>query len=101
LTAHSLTFEQPDVHKFPCLGLAHYALDHAGNTACIINAANEVAVAAFLRDAIGFNDIYRTITTSLERVEFIANPSLDDLVATNALARTRAAEFINTLSHSR
>ena len=101
LTAHSLTFEQPDVHKFPCLGLAHYALDRAGNTACVINAANEVAVAAFLRDTIGFNDIYRTITTSLERVEFIANPSLDDLVATNALARTRAAEFINTLSHSR
>ena len=56
-----LTFEEPDVEKFPGIALGHYALQHGGNTACVINAANEIAVDAFLHDRIGFTDIVRII----------------------------------------
>ena len=79
----SLTFEKPDAEKFPCLTLAPRALTDGGNTACIINAANEVAVAAFLRGAISFHGIYDTITDALDRISFIPTPTLDDYVATH------------------
>lgn len=98
LATAQLTFEQPDTNKFPCLTLAPYALERGGNSACIINAANEIAVAAFLRDQIGFNDIYATITDTLARVDFIADPALDDLVATNDEARRVASEIINRIN---
>ncbi len=101
LATGSLTFEKPDTEKFPCLTLASYALERGGNTACVINAANEVAVAAFLRDLIGFNDIYGTITDTLTEVAFVPAPSLDDLVATNTEARRVATEIINRLTTSR
>lgn len=98
LATAQLTFERPDTTKFPCLTLAPYALEHGGNSACIINAANEIAVAAFLRDQIGFNDIYATITDTLTRVDFVADPALDDLVATNDEARRVATEIINRIT---
>lgn len=79
----SLTFEKPDPVKFPCLSLAPLALERGGNTACTINAANEVAVAAFLRDEIPFPGIYDTITDALDHTPFIASPTLDDYVATH------------------
>lgn len=79
----SLTFEKPDAEKFPCLTLAPRALTDGGNTACIINAANEVAVATFLRGAISFHGIYDTITDALDRISFIPTPTLDDYVATH------------------
>ena len=101
LATGSLTFEKPDTEKFPCLSLASYALERGGNTACVINAANEVAVAAFLRDLIGFNDIYGTIADTLTEVTFVPAPSLDDLVATNTEARRVATEIINRLTTSR
>lgn len=101
LATGSLTFEKPDTEKFPCLTLASYALERGGNTACVINAANEVAVAAFLRDLIGFNDIYGTIADTLTEVAFVPAPSLDDLVATNTEARRVATEIINRLTTSR
>ena len=95
LLAHdTLTFEQPDLARFPALDLARHALEVGGNVACAINAANEVAVAAFLHDRIGFNDIYRTITATMERTPFIATPSYDDFVATNDEARKTALEII-------
>ncbi len=97
LTHNELTFEEPDKKRFPCLGLAYYALERGGTSACIINAANEIAVAAFLRDQIRFNDIYRTITETLNSTQIIDNPSFDDFVATNTEARTRATEFISKL----
>lgn len=78
-----LTFEAPDAEKFPCLTLAPYALTRGGNAACIINAANEVAVAAFLRDELSFHGIYDLITESLDAIPFIAEPTLDDYVATH------------------
>ena len=79
----SLTFERPDEEKFPCLTLARKALADGGNTACIINAANEVAVAAFLKGRISFPAIYDTITEALSAIPFIASPTLDDYVATH------------------
>ena len=79
----SLTFERPDEEKFPCLTLACKALADGGNTACIINAANEVAVAAFLKGRISFPAIYDTITEALSAIPFIASPTLDDYVATH------------------
>ena len=89
-----LTFEEPDTERFPCITLAKKALDDGGNTACIINAANEIAVAAFLRGDIAFGHIYRTITDTLARVPFIEAPGFDDYVATNAEARAVAADII-------
>lgn len=85
-----LTFEAPDSSRFPAIQLGHFALDKGGNTACIINAANEVAVAAFLRGHISFPDIYALIEETLSAVDFIANPNYEDYVNTNAEARARA-----------
>lgn len=90
----NLTFEEPDLERFPCLGFARYALEKRGNSACIINAANEIAVAAFLRDRISFPNIYETIADTLARVPYQANPTFADYVATNAEARVRAEEFV-------
>lgn len=97
----TLTFEEPDPVKFPCLTLAHHALDKRGNTACVVNAANEVAVAAFLRDAIGFGDIYEIITATLMRVPYIPAPVYEDYVATNDEARAVAGELVRLKSSSR
>lgn len=93
-THSSLTFEEPDMERFPSLGLAHTALECGGNVACAINAANEVAVAQFLQGNIGFNDIYRIITGTVERTPYIASPCYEDYVDTNNEARRIAAELI-------
>ncbi len=90
----TLTFEEPDIERFPCLGLASLALERGGNTACIINAANEIANAAFLADRIKFGKIYPTILHALDRVAFVASPSLDDLLAIDNETRAVATEFI-------
>lgn len=96
LTHSTLTFERPDEKRFPCITLAKLALERGGNTACVVNAANEVAVAAFLEGRIKFPQIYRTIMASLERADFIAAPDYPDYVASNSQARALAAEFIET-----
>lgn len=93
-----LTFEQPDYEKFPCLGLASLSLTRGGNTACIVNAANEVANLAFRQGRIGFNDIYNTITATLEHTDFVAAPTYEDYVATNAQACCYAEQFITSLT---
>ncbi len=89
-----LTFHAPDTEKFPALNLAYHALEKGGNTACVINAANEIGVAAFLEGRITFPQIYETIMTTLARVHYIINPNYDDYVATNAESRRIAAECI-------
>ena len=89
-----LSFERPDDKRFPAVKLGHYALEKGGTTACVINAANEVAVAAFLREQIGFTDIYRLITAALDHMPFIAQPSLDDYIAMNAEARNFTTSLI-------
>lgn len=92
-----LTFTEPDPKKFPCLALAYRALEQGGNIACIVNAANEIAVAAFLKKQIAFMQIYELIEQTLARVPFIADPSYDDFVATNTLARDTAQSLINKI----
>ncbi len=91
----SLTFEEPDFEKFPLLGTAYEAARRGGNVPCVMNAANEIAVAAFLADKIGFNDIYNTIERTMAWAPFIASPTYDDYVATNAEARYYAESLIN------
>ncbi len=93
----NLTFEKPDTDRFPCLTFAHRALEKRGNYACVVNAANEIAVDAFLNDRIGFGDIYHTIMATLDAVPYVKTPGYEDYVASNAEARVRAAEFINKL----
>lgn len=90
----TLTFERPDEEKFPCLTLAHLALSRGGNSACVINAANEVAVAAFLQGKISFPAIYETIMRALDAIEFIAEPELEDFVATHRAT----IEFTRTIT---
>lgn len=89
----TLTFERPDETKFPCLTLASVALKRRGNIACIINGANEVAVDAFLRGTIRFTDIYPIISGTIERIPFVADPTPDDFIETNAMSRRIASEL--------
>jgi 1-deoxy-D-xylulose-5-phosphate reductoisomerase len=77
--------------------LAEYALDRGGNTACIINAANEIAVAAFLDSRIPFPFIYNVIENTLAEVSHIETPTLDDLIATNDEARARATQIVQQI----
>ena len=87
LTCGALTFAKPDVENFPCLALA-YACAKKGGTACsAMNGANEEAVAMYLRDEIGFYDIYRLVAQAVEEVPFIANPTLEEILTADALAR--------------
>ena len=90
----SLTFEKPDYEKFPLLTAARTAAERRGNAACVMNAANEIAVAAFLRDKIGFLRIAEIIEETMEKVAFVANPTLDDYVASNAEARAFAETLL-------
>lgn len=90
----NLTFERPDTNRFPCLTLAREAMTRGGNSACVINAANEIAVAAFLADRIGFYDIYRIICRTLDSIGYIAEPEYNDFVSTNSEARQFAASLI-------
>lgn len=91
----TMTFEAPDTNRFPCLNLAYHALSNGGNTACIINAANEVAVAAFLHEQIGFLKIYDIIESALAHIPFIASPTYDDYVNTNNATREYTKSLIN------
>lgn len=90
-----LDFMQPDYEKFPGLKLGHEALRRGGNSACIINAANEIAVAAFLSGRIGFTHIYRLIELMLDKMPFIAHPSYNDYVETNAETRRLAQSLVD------
>lgn len=92
-----LTFETPDIKRFPALGLGHYALDKGGNTACIINAANEIAVEAFLQGKITFPNIYGLIEETLSMVDFIATPNYEAYVNTNAEARMKAETLVKSM----
>ncbi len=97
LTDYSqLTFEAPDYERFPCLGYAKLALERSGNTACVINAANEIAVRAFLDGQIKFTRIPAVINHALEKVSFIEHPDYEQYVATNAEARRVAEDYIVT-----
>ena len=88
-----LTFEQPDTKRFRNLALAYEALHQAGNMPCIVNAANEVVVAAFLHDEVGFLEMSDIIEKTMNKVAYIEYPTYDDYVATDAEAR-RVAQLL-------
>ena len=90
-----LTFEQPDTNRFRCLALAYEALNKGGNMACIVNAANEVVVSAFLKDRISFLRMSEVIEASMAKVPFIQTPTYEDYVATDAEARRIAESLID------
>ena len=90
----SLSFAEPDMDRFPCLALAFEAIRRGGNIPCVLNAANEAAVAAYLKDRIGFYDIARIAEECMAGADFVANPSLDDIFASNDWALRRANELI-------
>ena len=89
-----LTFEQPDTTRFRNLALAYEALHQAGNMPCIVNAANEVVVNAFLKDKISFLGMSDVIEKTMARISFIQKPTYEDYVATDAEARRIAEELI-------
>ncbi|GAB2549101.1 1-deoxy-D-xylulose-5-phosphate reductoisomerase [Rufibacter soli] len=89
-----LTFEQPDLETFRNLGLAFAAMEQGGNAPCVLNAANEVAVAAFLREEIGFLEMSDLISDCLAKVAYIAEPSLVDFVETDQETRSRALALL-------
>lgn len=89
-----LTFEQPDITRFRNLALAYEALHRAGNMPCIVNAANEVVVAAFLQDKISFLGMSEVIEKTMSRVSYLQKPTYEDYVATDAEARRIAEELI-------
>ena len=93
-TLGALTFFEPDLEKFPCLKLAFEAIGRGGNIPCALNAANEAAVAGYLQDRIGFYDIAAVASDTLASTNFVADPTLDDIFATNEEAYTRALSLI-------
>ena len=90
----TLTFEEPDIRTFRNLGLAIEALNKGGNLPCVLNAANEIAVFAFLRNRLGFLDMTDVIEKTMEQIPFIAEPTLDDYSASDGEARNFAADLI-------
>jgi 1-deoxy-D-xylulose-5-phosphate reductoisomerase len=90
----ALTFEQPDTRRFRCLALAYEALYQGGNMACIVNAANEVVVSAFLHDRISFLRMSEVIEQTMQKVAFIRIPTYEDYVATDTEARRVAESLI-------
>lgn len=91
---NTLTFEEPDLETFRNLALAYHAMDIGGNLACILNAANEVAVDAFLHDKIKFLQIAELNEKCMNKVSFIQNPSLEDYVNTDSETRRVAASLL-------
>lgn len=89
-----LTFEQPDTKRFRNLALAYEALHQAGNMPCIVNAANEVVVAAFLQDRISFLGMSDVIEQTMSKVAYIKDPAYEDYVATDAEARRQASALL-------
>jgi 1-deoxy-D-xylulose-5-phosphate reductoisomerase len=90
----NFTFEKPDLETFRNLQLAYNAMDKGGNMPCILNAANEIAVAAFLKDKIGFLNMSDLIADCMEKITFVSNPTLEDYVATNKETRILANELL-------
>jgi 1-deoxy-D-xylulose-5-phosphate reductoisomerase len=92
---NTLTFEEPDLETFSNLALAYEALNKRGNLACILNAANEIAVEAFLKDKITFLQIAELNEKCMRNMSFIQNPTLEDYVNTDIETRKMANSFIS------
>ena len=94
LSCGPLTFSAPDLECFPCLKLAMDCAQKGGTACPVMNGANEEAVAMFLRDEIGFYDIYRLVRHALDAVPFIQNPTLEEILESDRLARKCVREGI-------
>lgn len=92
----NLSFEPPDLEAFPNLGLALEAMERGGNAPCVLNAANEVAVEAFLQGRIGFHGMSELVADRLAKATFAASPTLEDLEASDAETRRAALEALNS-----
>ncbi|MFN4945705.1 MAG: 1-deoxy-D-xylulose-5-phosphate reductoisomerase [Chryseotalea sp.] len=90
----SLTFEQPDTKTFRNLALAFQALEKGGNAPCVLNAANEIAVASFLKDEIGFLEMSYLVEQCLNEMSYIKEPRFEDYVETDTATRRKATEII-------
>jgi 1-deoxy-D-xylulose-5-phosphate reductoisomerase len=90
-----LTFRQPDVEKFPCLGLAYEACRQGGTLPAVLNAANEVAVNAFLEERIGFTTIAPVIGRTMAAHAAVADPALETIIAADRWARETAAGHVS------
>lgn len=93
----TLTFERPDMVRFPLLQYAFDAIAKGGNMPCIMNAANEIAVAAFLNERIGFCSIADVVANTMQHVDFLNNPGYEEYVETNRQARDYAARYIESI----
>jgi 1-deoxy-D-xylulose-5-phosphate reductoisomerase len=91
---NNLTFEEPDIKIFRNLQIAYNCLKRGGNSACIMNAANEIAVDAFLKKKIKFTDISNLIELALEKIEYIEHPNLQNYLETDNITRIKTLEFI-------
>jgi 1-deoxy-D-xylulose-5-phosphate reductoisomerase len=91
---NSLSFDEPDIRTFKNLGLAKEALNKGGNLPCVLNAANEIAVYAFLRNRIGFLDMTDVIENTMQKVSFINKPTLQEYYESDGEARNYAADMI-------
>ena len=89
-----LTFEKPDIKTFSNLALAYTAMEKGGNMPCVLNAANEIVVQAFLEDKIGFLKMSEVIASSLDRIPYIKNPSLEDYIQCDKETRLLTKELI-------
>lgn len=93
----SLTFREPDMEKFPCIRIAYDSIKAGGNIPCIMNAANEIAVAAFLRDRIRFTEIPSVIEKTIGKCNFVAKPDIEDIFESDRQGRIFAEEFVNQI----
>jgi len=89
-----LTFEKPDMETFRNLQLAFNAMDKGGNSPCVLNAANEIVVDAFLNNRIGFLSMSDVIENCMEKITFVKNPTIEDYVNTNKETRILANELL-------
>ncbi len=94
----TLTFEAPDMEKFPLLRYAFDAIEAGGNAPCILNAANEIAVEAFLQERLRFTDMPRLVAATLESIPYTSATDYPSLVETNTLARAKATELLGALN---
>ena len=89
-----LSFEKPDTHAFQNLALAYEAMRKGGNSPCVLNAANEVVVDAFLKKNISFLEMSDVVATCMEKATFVANPSYEDYVSSDYESRQLAENLI-------
>lgn len=91
----ALTFERPDLERFPCLAIAYEAIRRGGNAACVVNAANEVVNLAFREGRCAFLQMADVIARTLDTVAYIQKPTLQDYLDTDHEARRAASELIH------